>query len=197
MAGAIYRQKSVLVPEEEMGVNQRNRRLRGIMGLIKMQVQSYAPVEVVYEIAHQILDFVDSMPHIKNIRKLEENKEHTYSKTEWVLDVPLPKILGEVSWIKDAHWNDTVRKCDISLNRDSRGIVKKIKGLWKFTPCPEGTDMSMNMDLTVKHFLIGSNITMMIDTLFRKNMESLMLAIGAAAEKRVNANGTKLQGLRF
>jgi hypothetical protein len=167
------------------------------MGIIQLQVQSNAPVAVVYEIAHQPLDFVDSMPQIKKIRKLEENKEHTYSKTEWVLDVPLPKILGEVSWIKDAHWNDKVHKCDISLNRDSRGIVKRIVGLWKFTPCPEGTDMSMNMELTVKHFLIGSNITNMIDTLFRKNMESLMQAIGAEAEKRVNANGRKLQALRM
>ena len=141
------------------------------MGLIKLQVKSKAPVDVVYEIAHQTPDFVNVMPNIKKIRKLEENKDHTYSKTEWVLDVPLPKILGEVSWIKDAHWNDSVRKCDISLNRDSRGIVKRIKGLWMFTPCLEGTDMSMKMDLTVKHFLIGSNTTMMIDKLFKNNME--------------------------
>jgi hypothetical protein len=154
------------------------------MGLIQLQVKSNAPVDVVYEIAHQPINFVDVMPNIKKIRKLEENKDHTYSKTEWVLDVPLPKILGEVSWIKDAYWNDETRKCDIRLNRDSKGIVKKIKGLWKFTPCQDGTDMSMSMDLTVKHFLIGSNTTKVIDMLFRKNMESLMKAISAEAEKR-------------
>jgi len=159
------------------------------MGLIRLQVKSKAPVDVVYEIAHQTPDFVDVMPNIKKIRKLEENRERTYSKTEWVLDVPLPKILGEVSWIKDAHWNDSVRKCDISLNRESRGIVKRIRGLWKFTPCQDGTDMSMNMDLTVKHFLIGAGTTAMIDTLFRKNMESLMQAIGTEAEKRAAAGG--------
>lgn len=155
------------------------------MGNIKLQVKAKAPVEVVYEIAHNPLKFVDVMPNIKKIRKLEENKDSTYSKTEWVLDVPLPKILGEVSWIKDAHWNDDNHKCDIRLNRDSRGVVKSIKGLWKFTPCPEGTDMSMNMELTVKHFLIGSNTSNMIDVLFRKNMERLMEAIGEEAEKRV------------
>jgi hypothetical protein len=164
------------------------------MGLIQLQVKSNAPVEVVYEIAHQPFDFVDVMPNIKKIRKIEENEEHTYSKTEWVLDVPLPKILGEISWIKDAHWNDKIRKCDISLNRDSKGIVKRIKGLWTFTPCPEGTNMSMNMDLTVKHFLIGSNTTMMIDILFKKNMESLMQAIGAEAEKRATVNRKVARG---
>ncbi|MFA6449505.1 MAG: SRPBCC family protein [bacterium] len=153
------------------------------MGLIKLQVKSKAPVEVVYEIAHQPINFVDVMPNIKRIRQLEENNDHTYSKTEWVLDVPLPKILGEVSWIKDAHWNDNKRLCDISLNPDSKGIVKRIKGLWKFIPCQDGTDMSMSMDLTVRHILIGANTTNIIDMLFRKNMENLMKAICAEAEK--------------
>ena len=159
------------------------------MGYIQLRVKSKAPVDIVYEIAHQPFNFVHVMPNIKKIRKLEENKDRTYSKTEWVLDVPLPKILGEVSWIKDARWNDDIRKCDIKLHRDSRGIVKKVKGLWQFTPCQDGTDMSMDMDLTVKHFLIGASTTNMIDTLFRKNMECLMKAIGAEAEKRVTANG--------
>lgn len=164
------------------------------MGLTQLQVKSKAPVDVVYEIAHKPYDFVDVMPNIKQIRKLEENDEHTYSKSEWVLDVPLPKILGEISWIKDAHWDDGIRKCDISLNRDSRGIVKKIKGLWTFAPCPEGTNMSMKMELTVKHFLIGSNTTMMIDMLFKKNMECLMRAIAAEAEKRVAEKRGKCSG---
>lgn len=162
------------------------------MGHIKLQIKSTAPVDVVYEIAHQPLDFVDAMPHIRKIRKLEENREHTYSKTEWVLDVPLPKILGEVSWKKDARWNDSVRKCEISLSRDSKGIVKRIWGLWTFNPCPEGTDMAMNMDLTVKHPLIGSNTTMMIDKLFRLNMENLMKAIGAEAERRATVRAQNI-----
>lgn len=137
-----------------------------------------------YEIAHQTPDFVRALPNIKRIRKLEENQQRTYSKTEWVLDVPLPKILGEVSWIKDAMWDDASRKCDIRLNRDSKGIVKRVIGLWKFSQCQDGCVMSMDMDLTVQHFLIGPATTAMIDKLFRKNMESLMLAIGAEAEKR-------------
>jgi uncharacterized membrane protein len=154
------------------------------MGLIKLQVKTKAPVDMVYEIAHQTPDFVRALPNIKRIRKLEENQQRTYSKTEWVLDVPLPKILGEVSWIKDALWDDESRKCDIRLNRDSKGIVKRVIGLWKFSPCQDGSEMSMNMDLTVQHFLIGPATTSMIDKLFRKNMESLMQAICAEAEKR-------------
>jgi hypothetical protein len=159
------------------------------MGVTRLQVKSKAPVEVVYEIAHHPFDFVKVMPNIKRIRKLEENAERTYSKTEWVLDVPLPKILGEISWIKDAHWDDNLRKCDISLNRDSKGIVKGIKGLWMFAQCPEGTDMTMSMDLTVKHFLIGTATSMTIDVLFKKNMECLMRAIGSEAEKRIGRGG--------
>lgn len=158
------------------------------MGLIQLQVKSKAPVNVVYEIARHPANFVHAMPNIKKIRKLEEAKDLTYSKTEWVLDVPLPKILGEVSWIKDARWNDEARKCDITLNRDSKGIVKRVKGIWKFIPCQDGTEMSMKMDLTVRHFLIGSTTTMMIDKLFKTNMENLMKAIGAEAEKRIKAS---------
>jgi len=154
------------------------------MGLIKLQVKSKAPVDMAYEIAHQTPDFVRALPNIKRIRKIEENEQRTYSKTEWVLDVPLPKILGEVSWIKDALWDDERRKCDIRLNRDSKGIVKRVKGLWVFSPCQDGCVMNMDMDLTVQHFLIGPATTAMIDKLFRKNMESLMQAIGAEAEKR-------------
>ena len=159
------------------------------MGLTKVNVKSNAPVDVVYEVAHRPYDFVHAMPNIKKIRMLKEDKKHSYSKSEWVLDVPLPKILGEISWIKDAYWNDDDRRCDISLSRDSRGIVKGIKGLWVFSPCPQGTDMNMTVDLTVKHFMIGANTTMMIDKLFRQNLESLMAAIGAEAEKRVAAGG--------
>jgi len=158
------------------------------MGLIKLNVKSKAPVDLVYEIAHLAPDFVCVMPNIRKIRMLEENNEHTYSKTEWVLDVPLPKILGEVSWIKDAYWNDSVKKCDISLNRDSRGIVKRIKGLWNFIPCQDGTDMIMSMDLTVKHFLIGSSTSQMIDKLLKQNIECLMTAISAEAEKRITTS---------
>lgn len=154
------------------------------MGLIELKVKSAAPAELVYEIAHHAPEFVDAMPNIRRIRMLAENKDRSYSKSEWVLEVPLPKILGEVSWIKDAHWNDTGLKCDISLNRDSRGIVKRIKGLWEFMPRHHGTDMVMSVDLTVKHFLIGESTSLMIDKLLKKNIECLMIAISEQAERR-------------
>lgn len=153
------------------------------MGHININVKSKAPLDIVYDIAHRTYDFVDVLPNIRRIRKLEENKNRTYSKTEWVLDFPLPKILGEISWIKDAHWEDTENKCNFCLNRNSKGIVKYINGQWYFKECPEGTDMRMNVDLTVEHFLIGGHTKMMIDKILKTNLESLLKAISEEAEK--------------
>jgi hypothetical protein len=154
------------------------------MGQINLNVKSRAPVDIVYDIAHQTYDFVDALPNIRRIRKLEVSKDRTYSKTEWVLDFPLPKILGEISWIKDAHWEDNEHKCKFILNRNSKGIVKYINGQWYFKECPDGTEMRMNVDLTVKHFLIGTYTRMTIDKILENNLESLLKAISAEAEKR-------------
>jgi hypothetical protein len=152
------------------------------MGLIELQVQSNAPVHVVYELAHSATDFVDVMPNIKEIRKLSQNEDHSYSKTQWVLDFPLPALFGELSWVKDTFWNDDGRMCDIRLNPDCRSIVKRIDGKWTFRPLPLGCEMSMNMYVKVSHPLVGRKTKATIDALMATNIENLMKAISRKAE---------------
>ena len=157
------------------------------MGLIEMKTTSAAPVDVVYNLAHSVRDFVYAMPNIKDVRRLDPENDPSFARTRWILDVPLPAIFGELSWVKDAFWDDAARTCDIRLSPSSRGVVKGIDGAWAFTPCDQGTLIQMRMTVTVNHPLIGHKTRETIDTLMKKNIQCLMQAIAERAEQHAAA----------
>ena len=159
------------------------------MGLIDLQTTSAAPVHVVYDMAHSVRDFVYAMPNIKDVRRMDPENDPAFARTRWVLDVPLPAIFGELSWVKDAFWDDAARACAIRLSPGSRGVVKGIDGTWAFSACARGTLIHMRMNVTVAHPLIGHKTRETIDTLMKKNIACLMQAIAERAEQHAAPAG--------
>ncbi|MFA6448383.1 MAG: SRPBCC family protein [bacterium] len=149
---------------------------------INVRVRSRAPLDNLFALAQTAYDFVDAMPNIKKIMVLEETEDRKRSKAEWILDVPIPGRFGKMAWIKEASWDDANHKCDIRLSPDYKGIVKKLDGTWKFTPCGDGTEMNMLMDFRVSHPLVSRRVHDIFVGIMKKNLESLMLAIKRKAE---------------
>lgn len=152
------------------------------MGLINILVESTAPVELLYDIAHSSYDFVGAMPNIKEIILLEETTDKTFSRAEWVLDVPLPGRFGRLAWTKDARWRDDAMKCDINLSPGYNGVVKKIDGSWNFIPGDRGTKMKFDMDFLIKHPLVSRRVHDIFDGIMKTNLKNLMIAVKHKAE---------------
>ena len=151
------------------------------MGRIRVSAVAKAPVEEVFRIGRRVYDFVEFLPNIKDIRPIEESEDGNYSKSEWILDVPVISSYGKLSWPQEIFWNEAPN-ARFRISPEYDGIVRRFDGTWINKPVAKGTEMTMDVEFKVVHPLVNPFVHKIFDGLMKNNLEALLKVVRKKAE---------------
>jgi ribosome-associated toxin RatA of RatAB toxin-antitoxin module len=140
---------------------------------VEASVLIRAPRDRVYALAQDVERFPEFMPDLESVTVLERRPGATV--TQWVGRVQGRKI----RWVEEDEWDDARGVCTF---RQRSGDFAHYAGTWTFEATPEGTRTRLVVDYEIEIPLAGALLAGLVRVLMRKNCESMLAALKAAAE---------------
>lgn len=134
-----------------------------------------APARV-FAIARDIERFPEFMSDVKSVRITE--KSDTAQVSEWV--ALISKFRIEVKWTEEDIWDEETLTCRW---RQTKGDFQQYDGVWSFAPDPAGTRMQLTIDYVYEVPLLGPILKALVAKLMQENVDTMLAALKAEAEK--------------
>ncbi len=135
-----------------------------------------APVEEVYALARDIERFPEFMDDVEEVAILEQTPERQVSR--WVGVVK--EFNRRIRWTEEDFWDQENRVCDFEL---IEGDFSAYRGRWEFRPASEGTEAYLRVEYDYNIPLIGALIKKILLKKMQQNIDSMLAALKAEAEK--------------
>jgi ribosome-associated toxin RatA of RatAB toxin-antitoxin module len=145
--------------------------------VIEVTVRVEAPLEVVYEAAHEVERLPEFDENLQSVTVVEREGSRTVS--EWVGLVR--EFRQTIRWTEEDVWDDAQRVCRF---RQLKGDFDRYEGEWTFTAEEGGTRFALRLEYEYNVPLIGPLIKNLLHKKTVQSCEGVMNAIKAMAEAR-------------
>jgi len=116
------------------------------------------------------------MEDVEEVEVLEQTADRQVSR--WVGNVK--QFNRRIQWTEEDFWDPQARRCEF---RQIEGDFSAYSGVWEFRAVPEGTEAYLQITYEYNIPLIGPLIKKIVHKMMQQNIDSMLAALKAEAEK--------------
>lgn len=152
------------------------------MPQVKSQVVIDAPIDIVWTLAQDVETFPNIMPDLVKVEVLEKTHpapQTTRTVTEW--HGRIKQFNRSIVWTEEDIWNEEEKACHFW---QLKGDFTEYKGLWKFRPRGNQTELDLTVEYSFEIPLVGALMKGVLQKLMQQNAEMMSASLKAEAERR-------------
>ncbi|RYX85651.1 hypothetical protein EON83_04750 [bacterium] len=151
------------------------------MPKVTSKVLINAPFDAVWTLAQNVEDFPRIMPDLDKVLVLQKGETTPgtlRTVTEW--HGKIRQFNRSIVWTEEDIWNRSKGECHFW---QLKGDFTEYKGLWKFTPQGEATELDLEVEYAFEIPLIGALMKTVLQKLMQSNADMMSSALKTESER--------------